>query len=310
MHADTAGQEYNRPLARQMLASGDRFVDWELVTDEKGQRTTAFGSMAGIAGMADGLSIGLAMRLVRLCARPQQLIAQLGLGHSSPFIYLPRPLSHPSLDELYASLRKVGDRIRDEGTPAALGPLTVAVVGRGRVGHGCKTVLDHLGVKWVPPSELKALATSTTADLRRVYASQVTMEDHLRGIDGRPFDREDFAADPRAYRSAFADEVRCICMCSTDLIDRTARDDGRQRRLLGRPGAAAPHARSALGRAIAAQGERRGRQADADGRRHCMRLQRRPRVCRPRDDDRRARLHARRARQGASRVRYMITIAG
>ena len=147
-------------------------------------------------------------------------------------MYLPRPLSHPSLDDLYASLRKVGDRIHDEGTPAALGPLTIAVVGRGRVGQGCKTVLDAMGVEWVPPSELKALASSESAALRRVYASQVTMEDHLRGIDGRPFDREAFAADPRAYHSVFADEVRRTPYGCADCADCSAHDHACQRRLL------------------------------------------------------------------------------
>ena len=56
-----------------VLESRARYIDWELVTDcTTGERTAAFGTLAGLAGMADGLS-NLSMRL-------------LALGFATPFL--------------------------------------------------------------------------------------------------------------------------------------------------------------------------------------------------------------------------------
>lgn len=46
----------NPALLDKMIESGSRFIDYELLTDEAGKRTTAFGFLAGVAGMSDGLS--------------------------------------------------------------------------------------------------------------------------------------------------------------------------------------------------------------------------------------------------------------
>jgi hypothetical protein len=64
------------------------------------------------------------------------------------------------LEHLQRSLRTVGDKIAEAGTPKELGPITIAVVGRGRVGSGARAMLDQLGVvDWVPPDDLKTIAT-------------------------------------------------------------------------------------------------------------------------------------------------------
>ena len=74
---------------------------------------------------------------------------------------MPRPHTHPSLEALRASLRALGDRIVANGLPDALGPLTIAIIGKGRVGTGARDILAEIGyngaVRWVNPKDLEAL---------------------------------------------------------------------------------------------------------------------------------------------------------
>lgn len=139
------GQPHNLPLLSAMLDSQSRYIDWELLTD-KGVRTTAFGWLAGVAGMADGLS--------------QFAVKALAKGSATPFLNLPRPYMCSSLSHLRDELRKVGEVIKKRGTPRSLGPVVVVVAGTGRVGAGAKSVLDELPTEWVKADRLKAILES------------------------------------------------------------------------------------------------------------------------------------------------------
>ncbi|KAF8752986.1 Saccharopine dehydrogenase C-terminal domain [Rhizoctonia solani] len=80
--------------------------------------------------------------------------AELQLGVASPFIYLPRPYAHPSLDDMRASLRRVGKHISNAGTSPALGPFVIAVTGNGNVARGALDMLKELPVVYVKPKDL------------------------------------------------------------------------------------------------------------------------------------------------------------
>lgn len=43
--------------------------------------------------------------------------------------YTPRPYTQPSLQQLRASLRSIGDKIAVEGTPKKLGPFVIGLTG-------------------------------------------------------------------------------------------------------------------------------------------------------------------------------------
>lgn len=143
------GQTYNLPLLSAMLASGSRFIDWELLTDEQGNRTTAFGWQAGFAGMADGLT--------------QIATKALARGFATPLLTLPRPYMTPSVADLKQHLRVAGQMIAERGTPKKMRPLVIVVSGKGRVGSGAKAVLDELPTTWVNASQLERIATSESA---------------------------------------------------------------------------------------------------------------------------------------------------
>lgn len=145
------GQPYNLPLLSSMLASGSRYIDWELVTDESGARSTAFGHLAGLSGMSDGLSLFATKALAQR-------------GAATPFILLPRPFMVPDVKTLMCKLDEVGKEIEKAGTPPSLGPLTIAILGKGRVSNGAKEVLKHLPTTWVTVEEMKKVVESAGMD--------------------------------------------------------------------------------------------------------------------------------------------------
>lgn len=174
------GQDYNRPLLNQMLQTNADFIDWEvckpwqsspracvcarvdrnahgplhdvvqqLLTDAQGKRTTAFGWFAGYAGLCEGLS--------------QLAVKALSVGSATPFLHLPRPYMHATIEDLQTSLRQLGHSIKKHGTGPRLGPVVVGVVGRGRVASGAVDALNAVGVQWLDPQELQSFVASTGA---------------------------------------------------------------------------------------------------------------------------------------------------
>ncbi|KAH7333929.1 Saccharopine dehydrogenase-domain-containing protein [Rhizoctonia solani] len=200
MFSHTAkGQEYNTGLLSQFVSpAGDtsekaRLVDYELLTDESGKRVVAFGWYAGAAGLAEGLITSAH--------------AELQLGVASPFLYLPRPYAHPSLDDMRASLRRVGKHISSAGTSPALGPFVVAVTGNGNVAQGALDMLKELPVVYIKPKDLSSLVSNPETDLRKVYVVHLPPSEYIRGANNEPYDREAYHADPSKWKSIFADEV-------------------------------------------------------------------------------------------------------
>lgn len=178
-----------------MIDSQSRYIDYELLTNEHGARTTAFGFLAGAAGMADGLC--------------QFAMKALALGSATPLLHLPRPYMSRSLEDLKTRLREVGEEIETKGTPAALGPITIAISGRGRVGEGAISILNDLPVTWVKANELKRIVESGTADLRKIYACSLELGDYLTNAEtGEEFDREEYRRHPGKFRSDFDTKVR------------------------------------------------------------------------------------------------------
>ncbi|KAG9123804.1 hypothetical protein FRC07_013912 [Ceratobasidium sp. 392] len=198
MFSHTAkGQPYNTPLLARFVGNDDRasLVDYELLTDgETGKRVVAFGWYAGAAGLVEGLITSAH--------------SDLQLGVASPFLYLPRPYTHPSLDDMRASLRRVGKHITSTGTSPALGPFVVAVTGNGNVAQGALEMLKELPVVYVKPNDLPALVSSPQTDLHKIYVVHLPPSAYIRGrTNGEPYDREAYYKNPGAWKSIFADEI-------------------------------------------------------------------------------------------------------
>lgn len=86
----------------------------------------------------------------------------LHVGIATPLLHLPRPYSHQTVSDLNQSLRQLGERFNKHGTGNGLGPVVVAVVGRGRVAQGAIDALNQIRVKWVEPHQLQSFVKSAS----------------------------------------------------------------------------------------------------------------------------------------------------
>ncbi|THU85427.1 hypothetical protein K435DRAFT_970737 [Dendrothele bispora CBS 962.96] len=209
MFSHTAkGQAYNMPLLSAFLANdGDgtnasllpTLIDYELLTNEEDQkRTVGFGWFAGVAGVLESLS--------------SMAHSHLELGVASPFLYTPRPHTLPSLSALRASLRAIGSRIANEGTPKALGPFVIGLTGTGNVSQGCLSMLEELPIVPVAAKDLPALVMNSGTDLRKIYLVHAKPAEYLIRCnptsDGSTqYDRDDYYANPEMYKSVFGERI-------------------------------------------------------------------------------------------------------
>ncbi|MEO8066990.1 MAG: NAD(P)-dependent oxidoreductase [Flavobacteriales bacterium] len=160
-------QPHNRKLLRTIMDRGITLIDHELLTDAKGDRVLAFGKWAGVVGCYNAF-------------RAWQV------HHGSPDM-------EPA-NECY-------DRAEMERHLAdlpLLRDLRIVLTGGGRVGKGAMEVLDKRGVLRV---DAEAFLTGTFDG--PVYCVAGSEEIYQR-VDGKPFDKAAFHADPSGHVSTFA----------------------------------------------------------------------------------------------------------
>ena len=116
-------QNHNRVLLREILRKKITLVDYECLQDEMGHRTVAFGRFAGIVGAYN------AFRMWMLRFHYIHLKAAGECGDMAEM-----------LD--YAQHHLLG-----------IGPVKIAVTGRGRVGNGAIEVMKKLGIREIQPQE-------------------------------------------------------------------------------------------------------------------------------------------------------------
>ena len=183
----------------EFLRKNVRLIDYEKITDEGKNRLIAFGEYAGIAGAIDYLA-GLGHYLLKA-------------GFSTPFLNVSYSYKYFNLSEAYAILKKVGEKIVEQGVPKELQPLTFAVTGTGRTAQGVMTVLRCLPVKEVSPDELEKLAkdTGNPDHAKYIYLTTITTEDVIAPRDpDAKFNKKDYYANPDKYKVA----VRPLRTCS------------------------------------------------------------------------------------------------
>ncbi|KAI6024246.1 Saccharopine dehydrogenase-domain-containing protein [Pisolithus marmoratus] len=196
----TKGQPYNMPLLSRFLGESDsqfptlpRLIDYELLTGSDGKRTVGFGWFAGVAGALESLS-ALAH-------------AHLEMGVASPFLHTPRPHTHPSIPSLRTTLRAIGQRISEDGTPKPLGPFVIGLTGNGQVSQGVLSILEELPIVKVGVKDLPSLVGNPETDLRKVYLVHASPEDYLSRTDGGQYSRSHYYQNPSLYKSDFATKV-------------------------------------------------------------------------------------------------------
>ncbi|MFN0174302.1 MAG: NAD(P)-dependent oxidoreductase [Saprospiraceae bacterium] len=158
-------QAYNRPLLQAILQKKIRLIDYEVLTDEKGERLIAFGFYAGIVGAHNGLWTW---------------------GKRTGAFSLPR--LYESHD--YAEVLEEYDRLQ-------LPPLRIVLTGSGRVSSGAAKNLRDMGIKQVSSNEFLENQFDTAV------FTQINAEDYVAHRAGKSFDKSHFYAHGEEYVSTF-----------------------------------------------------------------------------------------------------------
>jgi hypothetical protein len=159
-------QPANRNLLREVLKKNITLVDFELLTNEQGERVVAFGRYAGIVGAYNGLlTYGRKHHLYEL--KPAHLCVDM--------------------DDMQEEFFKV----------KALPPIKMVVTGSGRVAKGALEVLSRMGIRRVSVYDYLYLSFNEP-----VY-TQLCSSDYNRRRDGRVWDTADFHRNPAEYESTF-----------------------------------------------------------------------------------------------------------
>jgi hypothetical protein len=158
-------QPYNRKLLKAMLEKNIEMYDHETIVKQSGARLIGFGRYAGLVGAYSGFR---------------------ALGLRDGLFNLPKVETLADLEEVKAELDKI-----------TIPNIKILLTGTGKVAHGAKEILDHLGIKEV--SDALYLTSEFTEP---VYVMADVME-YAKRKDGKVGNKQQFYKDPSGYESNF-----------------------------------------------------------------------------------------------------------
>ena len=159
-------QPANRNLLRAVLAKNITLIDYELLTNARGERIVAFGRYAGIVGAYNGL---------------------LTYGRKHNLFDLRPAHQCVDMDDMQEEFFKV----------KKLPPIKMAITGSGRVAQGALEVLDRMGIRRV------SVYDYLYHDFNEPVYTQLLSSDYNRRRDGRVWDTQDFHKNSQDYESTF-----------------------------------------------------------------------------------------------------------
>ena len=158
-------QVYNRKLLQAVIEKNIQLIDYEVLTNERGQRLIAFGRWAGIVGAHNGL---------------------MTYGNRTKAYELPQMKNFKD----FAAAKEFYKKIE-------LPAMKIALTGTGRVSGGSAEVLEAMGIRRVSPSDF----LNNKYD-EAVFA-QLDCIDYAARKDGNVFELQDFFQNPALYKSIF-----------------------------------------------------------------------------------------------------------
>jgi len=158
-------QLYNRKLLKAMLDKHIEMYDHETIVKENGARLIGFGRYAGLVGAYNGFR---------------------ALGLRDGLFSLPKVETLADLNAVKAELDKI-----------TVPNIKILLTGTGKVAHGAKEILDHLGIKHI--SDALYL---TSIFNEPVYCMADVME-YTKRKDGKVGEKFAFYKDPSDYESNF-----------------------------------------------------------------------------------------------------------
>jgi len=171
------GQNYNMGLLQKFIDQKTTLIDYEVITNEQGKRTIAFGRFAGIAGAIDSFYVA-----GKKYSEKEQ---------ESCLTQIKQTWQYDSIEQIKAEFKNINC---NQGEP-----VQVLIVGTGNVGKGSQEVCQWLGL---PKVDIQDLLNGAVPE-GSWYA--VASSRHINeSIDGKPFDMQDFInRGKEAYTSCF-----------------------------------------------------------------------------------------------------------
>ncbi len=158
-------QPYNRMLLVATLDKNIEMYDHETIVHDNNMRLIGFGRYAGLVGSYNGLR---------------------ALGLRDGLFKLPKVETLADLNDVKAELNKI-----------TIPNIKILLSGTGKVAHGAKEILDHLGIK-----EISDALYLTSQFTEPVYCMVDVME-YSKRVDGKVGDKWAFYKDPIGYESNF-----------------------------------------------------------------------------------------------------------
>jgi saccharopine dehydrogenase (NAD+, L-lysine-forming) len=160
-------QPYNRNLLQALLDKRIQLIDYEVLKNKQNKRIIGFGRYAGIVGCYNGF---------------------LAYGKKHDYYSILSANECHNRIEMEEEMKKI-QLPKDT---------KIVLTGFGRVGHGAREIMDLLPITEVSPEEF----------LKQQFDGPVfthlDVEDYYARIDGTPFEKADFYANPNLYKSVFA----------------------------------------------------------------------------------------------------------
>ncbi|MEL7020832.1 MAG: NAD(P)-dependent oxidoreductase [Bacteroidota bacterium] len=159
-------QSYNRDLLLAILEKNIRLLDYEVLTNEKGQRLIAFGKFAGMVGAHNAL---------------------LTYGKRVGTLDLPR------MKDCYDYAEAVGIYQKTD-----FPPVKIVLTGTGRVGQGAAQVLTDMGIAQVKPQDF------LQQDYPHAVFTQLSVRDYVMPKENKTtWEIQDFYQQPQQFKSIF-----------------------------------------------------------------------------------------------------------
>ncbi len=167
-------QQHNKKLLQEVIAKNIELIDYETLTNDRGERVIAFGRYAGLVGAYNafrtwGLKTGyFELKAANLCF---------------------------DLNEMWEHCKQI-----------KLPAIKIALTGGGRVGGGALETLQKIGIRQVSAQDY------LTQNYSEAVFVQLNSKDYHCPKNGGEFDRLEFHQSPELYQSTFMDFARTTDM--------------------------------------------------------------------------------------------------
>ena len=159
-------QPYNRDLLKTILKKNIQLIDWEVITNKKGQRLIAFGRYAGIVGCYNGF---------------------IAYGKKHGLYELKR--AHECEDRAEMEEQLVNIKLPSD--------FKLTLTGKGRVAGGAMEILQKMCLKKVSPEDF------LNKTFNEPVYTQLGVEYYNKTNNSRPFIKPKFFNDPTDFNSNF-----------------------------------------------------------------------------------------------------------